>query len=157
MKLRLMTYMWRLQQSQLIISMIMWAALLTLTSYQYVGGSIGEFFGSVYLGLLFLFLIIFAFIILIGFAFDRILKLWKEQNIVIAHRNPYLRERMYAKEVLMWSHLLIPVLKKYEDKDQAVKKQVEFMEKWISKNMQIDSELYKEVKDAEAWVLAGQG
>jgi hypothetical protein len=148
-----MTYFWRLQQSQLIVSMILWAVLLTLTSYQYVGGSIGEFFGSVYLGLFFLFLIIFAFIILIGFAFDRILKLWKEQNIVVAHRNPYVKDRLYPKEIVLWRHMFLPILKKQEDSDPKVKQEIVFMEKWIERSMSVDPETRKEVEEVEAWVL----
>jgi hypothetical protein len=154
-KMRVMTYLWRLQQSQLIVSMILWAVLLTLTSYQYVGWRLQQFFfNSIYLGFLILFLIIFGFIILVGFAFDAIFKLWKEQSIVIAHRNPYLKERLYPKEVVMWRHMFLPILKRFEDTNPEVKEEIAFMERWINRCMDADSETKKEVDEVEAWILS---
>jgi len=132
--------------------MIMWASVLTFTSYDFVGWRFG---GNVYLGLVVLFLVIFGIIVLIGFAFDRIFRLWKEQAIVAARRNPYVKERIWTRDIVMWRHMLLPMLKKYEEKDPEVKKEIEFMEKWIDKCMRIDPNIKKEVDDVEAWVRTG--
>jgi uncharacterized membrane protein len=135
--------------------MVLWATLLTLTSYQYLSWRVendGLFWGNVYLAMIILFLIIFAIIIFIGFAFDRIFKLWREQAVVIARRNPYLKERPWTKEIVMWRHALLPILKKYEDSDPNVKKDIAFMERWIAKVMSIDPNIKREVEEVEAWI-----
>lgn len=154
MKLRIMTYFWRLQQSQVLVSMIMWATLLTLTSYEYVRWRLEPLlFNNIYLAFFVLFLIIFGIIILIGFAFDAIFKLWKEQAVVIARRNPYLKERIWTRDIVMWRHCLLPILKKHEDTDPKVNEEIKFMEKWVDKCMKIDPNIKKEVEDVEAWVM----
>ncbi|MCK5548043.1 MAG: hypothetical protein KAI64_03450 [Thermoplasmata archaeon] len=154
MKMRLMTYLWRLQQSQMIISMILWATLLTITSYEYVGWRLQQiFFNNIYFGFFVLFLIIFGIIVLIGFAFDRVLRLWKEQQIVAAQRNPYVKERIWTRDIVLWRHMFLPMLKKYEDEDPKVKEEMDFMEKWIEKCMKVDPNVRKEVEEVESWVL----
>jgi hypothetical protein len=149
-----MTYLWRLQQTQVIVSMLLWAVLLTLTSYQYVGWRLQQtFFNNIYLGFIFLFLIIFGLIVLVGFAFDSIFKLWKEQNIVSARRNPYAREKIYTKEIVLWRRLFLPILEKYKEDDPKVRENIDFMEKWIQKCLEDDPNIQKEVDEVESWVL----
>jgi hypothetical protein len=133
--------------------MILWATLLTITSYEYVGWRLERmFFNSIYMGFIILFLIIFGIIIFVGFAFDRILRLWREQAVVVARRNPYLKERIWTRDIVMWRHMLLPILKRYENSDPKVKQEIEFMEKWINKCMQIDPNIKREVEEVEAWI-----
>lgn len=156
MKMRLMTYFWRLQQSQIVVSMILWATLLTLTSYQYIQWRVereGFLFGNTYIAFIILFLIIFGIIIIIGFAFDRIFKLWKEQQIVVARRNPYVKERIFTRDIVMLRHTLLPLLEKYKDTDPKMKEDIEFMEKWIDKCMKVDPNIKREVEEVESWIL----
>ena len=54
-------------------------------------------------------------------------------------------------------HVMDPSVarKKYEETDPEVKKEIEFMEKWIDKCMKIDPNIKQEVQDVENWVLTG--
>ena len=153
MKMRLMTYLWRLQQSQMIVSMILWATLLTITSYEYVGWRLQQtFFDNIYIGFSMLFLMIFGIILFIGFAFDAILKLWREQAVVATIRNPYCKEKLTAKEVVMWRHMFLPVLGSIKGRDPKVEKDVATMDKWVGKSIAEDADLRKEVEDLESWI-----
>lgn len=136
-KKRLMTYLWRIQQSQMIISMIFWSATLSGVFYGYaapVMKNLGIPKENVLLGLLVLFLIVLGIILSIGFAYDRIFKLWREQVHVVWERNPFYGGEMFRKEIIQWRDFFLPLakavqgIKPSEDLGKAINK----AERWVA-------------------------
>lgn len=153
MKKYLMKQLWRIQQSQAIISIIFWSLTLTGIFYPYVHTYIEEIFGfagfkigGLIIGLAILFVFVFVVILFIGFLFD-MLKFWKEQQIVIVERNPYTTTRIFVKEILNYRHFYVPMLRATNNIEEA-----EFFEKWIKKALDEDADLKREYEKAEKWI-----
>ena len=63
-------------------------------------------------GMLMLFFVLFAGILFSGYVYDRILQLWREQQIVTVERNPFAQERQTPKEIINWEMNQIQVLRR---------------------------------------------
>jgi len=154
-----MVQLWRIQQSQAIIAIFFWG--LTLAGVYYK-----EYFHpqlvrigllreqDLFLGTILLSLAIIATFLLAGLVYDRTLKLWREQTDVIVERNPYSKERLMPKEVMFWKRGTVSILKELAKNDSELKKDIEFMEKWIEKTMEENKEIKKGVEDLERWVMS---
>src|SRR5512137_599067 len=112
-KKKLMELMWRMQQSQTIIGVLMWSLTLTGIFYPYLRDKFGLAPSNVLLPMVLLFLFILSMVVLIGIVFDK-LRFWKEQNIVVAERNPYATYKFFPKEV-HWARLWLLVAKNQKD------------------------------------------
>lgn len=151
-----MTLMYRVQQSQALVSPFFWAATLTgvffpiLNTYLIRNGIVGQ--SQVGLTLVILFAAIFSFILLMGVVYDTVFKLWKEQQIVAVRRNPYSREKLMAKEIVLWRRLHVRTLQALNSGDPQVRRDMEFMERWIERSLEGDPILAGEVRELEAWV-----
>ena len=91
MKKKIMTVLWRVQQAQMVISIVFWSLTLTGIFYPYISERIlDDLVGpeNVALGMIVIFLGVMGLIILFGYTYDR-MKFWKEQVIVIQERNPF--------------------------------------------------------------------
>lgn len=159
MKRGFMTLMYRVQQSQALISPIFWAATLTgvffqiFSTYLYTRGLLNP--SQVGLALLLIFSIIFSLIVAAGVVYDAVFKLWREQTIVAVQRNPYSREKLMAKEIVLWRRVHLLTLQQVAGDKPDVQYQIEFMERWIQKSLEGDPVLRGEVQDLEAWVNEG--
>jgi len=145
-----MELMWRMQQSQTIIGVLMWSLTLAGIFYPYIRDWLGLPPSMVLLPLLGLFLFILVCVVLIGVIFDK-LRFWKEQNIVIAERNPYATYKFYPKEV-HWARLWLVLAKQQPNPTPEVKKEIEFFEKWIDRLMTEDPCYRSEVELVENYV-----
>jgi predicted PurR-regulated permease PerM len=158
-KHRFMTFMYRIQQTQYLISPVFWAATLTgvffniIRDYLVGRGIVTP--SQVALSLLLIFGIIFTLILLAGFVYDVVLKLWREQNIVAVQRNPYSRERLMAKEIVLWKNVHLKTLQQVAKDDPEAASHIAFMERWIQKSLEGDPALRAEVEEIEAWVGKG--
>jgi hypothetical protein len=91
LKKSIMTILWRVQQAQMVISIVFWSLTLTGIFYPYISERVlDDLVGpeNVALGMFLIFLVVVGLIILFGYAYDR-LKFWKEQVTVIQERNPF--------------------------------------------------------------------
>jgi len=152
-KKALMTQIWRIQQSQAIISILFWA--LTLAGVFYVAyvhpwfvdiGVVRE--DQVLLGTLILFLLFLAAFLILGFVYDNIFQLWKEQNVVAIERNPYASGRLMPKEIVLW-RLHIEVLRSVAKGNPQAEARLRIMEAWINGQLKADSELARGVAAIE--------
>ncbi len=149
-KKSLMELMWRMQQSQTIIGVLMWSLTLTGIFYPYLRDKFGLDPGNVLLPMMLLFLFILAMVVLIGVAFDK-LRFWKEQNIVLAERNPYATYKFYPKEI-HWARLWLELAKQTPDPTPGMKKEIEFFEKWMARLVSEDPVYRREVEEIEGFV-----
>lgn len=151
-----MIQVWRIQQSYAIFSLFAWSFLLTFTSYPYIAPLFSRWgvisAEDVLLGMAVLFLIVFFGILAFGFLYDRILKLWREQADVVYERNPYAKEKLMPKEILLWKKAHLRTLREVAKQDPEVWEDIEFMEKWIQKSLESDPLLRKEVQETEKWI-----
>jgi hypothetical protein len=91
MKKTIMTMLWRVQQAQMMISILFWSLTLTGIFYPYIRVRIlNDLVGPshVFLGMAMIFLFVVGLIVLFGYLYDR-LKFWKEQVMVAQERNPF--------------------------------------------------------------------
>jgi hypothetical protein len=153
-KKKLMELMWRMQQSQTIIGVLMWSLTLTGIFYPYMRDKFGFDPSDVLLPMMLLFLFILGMVVLIGVIFDK-LRFWKEQNIVLAERNPYATFKFYPKEI-HWARLWLVLAKQQKDPPPEVRREIEFFEKWMERLMAEDPHYREEVEEIESYA-AGKG
>lgn len=153
-----MRNLWRLQQSQMIISMLYWAAIMTLLVYPYVSWRLERYFSisksDVTLGLLVLFFIVLLGVLAMGFLYDVTFKMWHEQQVVAAERNPYAKEKMNAKELVQWQYFHIPLMKADRRILKHLGQETDFldesilkMDNWCRYNLKTDPTLKRDVRD----------
>jgi hypothetical protein len=109
--------------------------------------------GDYFLGTMILFLVIIVAFLLMGFIYDRSLKLWREQTDVAIERNPYSVERLQPKEIVQWMRCSVSIMKELAKTDSAIQKDIEFMEKWIAKSLAERPALRESVEGLEKWVM----
>lgn len=144
----LMVLVWRITQTGPILSLFFWSTALAGIFWPIVGrenppGPLWSFVRNVLgvpaaqatlVGLLLLFLLFAAFILLIGFVYDRVLKLWREQMEIIYERNPYTEDRMFVKEILQWEQYYLPLARAMYrvSPDPELKAAIARVERWIA-------------------------
>jgi predicted PurR-regulated permease PerM len=154
----LMVQIWRMQQSQALISIFFWA--LTLAGVYYLSyfhpffTSLGLPKTEVALGTIILFFLIVVGFLIAGLIYDRFLKLWREQTDIAVERNPYSVERMQPKEIVQWKRFNVSIMKELAKTDGAIRKDIEFMEKWIAKSLAERPDLRASVEGLERWVMS---
>lgn len=151
MKKFLMTVIWRISQTGPILSLFFWSTALAGIFWPILGqqnppGPLWQFVTGILgvgedratiVGLVILFLAFAGFILLIGFLYDRVFKLWREQMDVTYDRNPYVDDMMFHKEIMQWEQYYLPLAK-------AVYK------------VSPDPELKEAIARVEAWVATGR-
>lgn len=161
----LMVQLWRVQQSYTLLSLLIWGILITFTSWtvlkdvwQDILGRFGiplSAPGAVASGLLVIFICVFVILYTFGVVYDKYLKLWREQLDVSYERNPYTREKLMVKEILMWRHMFLPVLRVAAPTNPAARKEIEFVEKWIGRILASDAVIRKAVEESEHAIESG--
>lgn len=145
-----MKIIWRFQQVGALVAIVLVCLNLTIPIYVLSGWrfvKLGIPKGLDWLIIIIIFSIIFSIVLIFGYVYDRILKLWRHQMAVAIERNPYNKGRITPSEMLQWQYFLIPLLVKNDLKAEA-----EFNLKWNERNMERDPELRKEVFRIMKWV-----
>ncbi len=153
----LMTYIWRIQQSQMLISILFWSLTLTGVFYQYIAPLFDHYLGisqqNVLGGMLLLFFLVLFGVVVIGVAYDRVFRLWQESSVVAVERNPYSRFLLMPKEILLWKRCQLRILKEVAKDDPETMKDIEFMDKWMDKLLE-DPKIKKQVEDTERLIMS---
>ena len=130
-----MKQFWRVQQSQVIISSIFWATTLTLLIYERTYHRLTDvdpilgvkadywFMAGLYFG-------VFVFVFFIGWVYDAVLSLWKEQKSVEIERHPY-NTYLLNMWALHCNGMLNEIRKKLGIDDEQTNRDIEFMENWL--------------------------
>lgn len=138
-KKTVMKYLWRVQQAQMVISIVFWSMTLTGVFYPYFNVKFDNFGlpkDWVFMGMLVLFTIVVTGIVIFGFIYDK-LKFWKEQQMVIVERNPYTSWKLNPVQT-MWAEMWIETAKAIEPKTPGLEAKIEFFEAWIARCEEID-------------------
>ena len=142
-----MTLVWRISQTGPILSLFFWSAALAGIFWPIIGkvpdGPLWVFLTDVLripgtratvVGILFLFFVFAAFIMLIGYLYDRVFMLWREQMHIAMDRNPYADHDMLRKEVLMWEQYYLPLARAvYKiSPDPDLREAIDRVERWVA-------------------------
>ena len=138
-KKKLMKTFWRVQQAQMVISVVFWSMTLTGIFYPYFrekfdNWGLGQ--EHVFVGMAVLFSLVVVGILLFGFIYDKF-KFWKEQQFVIIERNPYTGWKMNPV-FTQWAELWVEMAKSVPDKSPELEAKIEFFEKWVERLEEID-------------------
>ena len=146
-----MVQVWRLQQVAQILTLFLLALNLSLQIYGYIQWR-GNFFGTVYSGTLTILLILTAAIWSFAIVWDIRMKMWREQMTVTTERNPYLKEKMAAKEVVLYRLLWLPLVDKLGEGDSSMKVNAKVLRNWLDRAANEDPSLARDVRDLVSYV-----
>ena len=141
-----MLQIWRLQQVAQILTLALLALNLSLQMYGYIKWR-GAFFATPYTGVLFILLVLAAVIWGFAIIWDLRMKMWREQQTVLMERNPYAKERMPSKEIVVYQLVWQPLLDKMGKDDPQIKAAANDLRDWLKKLSDQDPELAKDVKE----------
>jgi uncharacterized membrane protein len=143
-----MLQVWRVQQ----VAQIVTIALLSFTVSGIVFDAIkwrfsGTLLANSYVMVPLLIALIAAIVWMFAIWWDMRMKMWREQATVLVERNPYLKEKLSAKEVAQYELLWLPVLDRLGKDDPSVKKSTDYLRVWIRKSYILDPALESDVKE----------
>jgi hypothetical protein len=144
MKKWFMLQVWRIQQVAAILTMCLLALNLALQMYNFVDWRQG-IFETPYSGVPIFILMIFAIIWGFSIIWDLKMKMWREQMAVTVERNPYAKEKLYAKEVAIMAFFQVPLLEYIGNKDPEMKHYSEAFKNWLDNVMKDDVALKEEL------------
>ena len=142
-----MTLIWRIGQTGPILSLFFWSTALAGIFWPIIGrspdGPLWVFLVKVLgipveratvIGIVLLFLVFAGFILLIGFLYDSVFKLWREQMVVSMERNPYADDLLLEKERLQCEMYYLPLAKAVHNlsPDPELKKAIDLVEEWVA-------------------------
>jgi hypothetical protein len=78
---------------------------------------------------------------------DLRMKMWREQSAVAVERNPYAKERLYAKEIANYSMMFLPILESLGKTDPEAKAAADFVRRWINNALAEDPSVQIEWKE----------
>jgi len=127
---------WRLQQSQTLISMVFWCTTLTLLIWPYVSWrfqSEKEILGipMTYWGLGSIAAGVLLSVLIVGYIYDMIFALWKEQRTVDTERNPFGTYALIPANIMqigMMNHLL----RDKADGDEKILATCDWIDEWLA-------------------------
>lgn len=140
-----MLQMWRIQQVAQLLTLALLAINLSLQIWGYMKWR-GEIMGS-YAGVLILLLILAAIIWAFAIIWDVRLKMWREQISVLVQKNPYMKERMSPKEIMLNAMTWIPVIEHLAKDDPSLKVHADGLRDWLKKEIVTDVSTPKELED----------
>ena len=155
-----MLQLWRIQQVAQLLTVTMLAINLTLQIYLYMQWREGTVFATPWIGGTLILLILAAAIWTFALIWDLRLKMWREQMTVLAEKNPYTKEKLTAKEVLILGTLWLPMLERLGREDPAIRSSAESLRNWILQALKDDRVTKAEVDgvlqymgDSKSWLL----
>lgn len=141
-----MLQVWRLQQ----ISQVMTLLLLALSEATVLWGFLkyrGGVFNNPYIMIPVMLLLFGGAIWLASVFWDLRLKMWRYQATVLVERNPYSKEKMAPKEIVVYGMTWLPVLEKLGENDPKMKAQAEAFRTWLRKASKLEPNLEADMKE----------
>ncbi|MEW5748763.1 MAG: hypothetical protein AB1793_08300 [Candidatus Thermoplasmatota archaeon] len=139
-----MLQMWRVQQIAAILSLVMLAITDALLIYDKVSWREG-IFSTPYTGATVILLLIALAIWVISIVWDTRLKMWREQMTVLVEKNPFNKERMAPKEIVMYSLMWLPMLESIGRSDPKVRDAAVALREWVNKAAKEDPAISRDV------------
>jgi hypothetical protein len=141
-----MLQVWRLQQVAAILTLVLLSLNLAFQMYNFMNWREG-IFSTPYMAVPILLLAITFVIWIIAVIWDLKMKMWREQMAVAIERNPYAKEKMYAKEISGYAFFWLPVLENLGKTDPQAKSAADSLRTWINKALSEDPSAQTEWKE----------
>ncbi len=141
-----MLQVWRVQQVAQILTLALLAINLSVLIYDKMAWR-GGVFSNPYAGILIILLALALAIWTFAIVWDIRLRMWREQMAVLIEKNPFNKERMASKEVVMYSLMWLPMLEHIGRQDPKVKEAAESLRTWISRAAKEDPITMRDVDD----------
>ncbi len=126
-------YVWRMQESQTLVSILFYSLTLTGIYIDKVAWRFEDIgITSTTLVTIILAACTFFFILLLGLVYDKGFKLWKHKNMVMMKKNVYLTTHLTPKEQAHFSDMWLPILRlvdRMEGQD-TLKESISTLEHW---------------------------
>lgn len=142
-----MLQMWRVQQVAQVITIALLAVNLSLQIYTFMHWREGSLFATPYTGATMIVLVLAAIIWGFAIIWDLRLRMWREQATVLMERNPYVKEKMTAKEIMIYGTLWLPLMENLGKTDPKMKEAAEALKEWLTRSMNGDEILTKDVDE----------
>lgn len=142
-----MLQVWRLQQVAQVLTIVLLAITLSLQLYDYVRWRAGPLFETPYVGVPILLLILAIIIWCIAIYWDLRLKMWREQATVLIERNPYTKEKLTSKEIVVYGLMWLPIMEKMAKDDPKLAEAVEIVKQWMKRVSEEDPNTIPGIKD----------
>jgi hypothetical protein len=151
-----MLWMWRVQQVSQPLTLTLMAINLSLTVFGLIKWREGSPLSVSWIGVP-LILLLLAFVILsFALIWDLRLKMWRDQATVLVERNPYSKEKMSAKEIMIYGVLWLPVLDDIGKRDPKAKIAAEALREWIRKASKEEPVMEKDLDDVFKYIGVGR-
>jgi hypothetical protein len=118
---------------------------LSLQLYTFLDWRTG-FFSTPYSAVPILLLLIIAFIWIISMIWDLRLKMWREQIAVTIERNPYVKEKLYSKEIMIYALTWLPIMDHFGKDDPNIREAAEAFRAWFKNQTDQDKALQGELE-----------
>lgn len=136
---------WRMQQSQAVVSLLLWGTTITLLIWPYLrwrfeAGCTGSIclnstilgLPATYVGLVSIFMSVMLGVLTIGYLYDQVFSLWTEWRSVDMERNPYVTYALSPTWVMLIA-AQAETLKRTSPDDASMQAQADWMLKWCEK------------------------
>jgi hypothetical protein len=151
-----MLWMWRVQQVSQPLTLTLMAINLSLTVFGLIKWREGSPLSVSWIGVP-LILLLLAFVILsFALIWDLRLKMWRDQATVLVERNPYSKEKMSAKEIMLYGVLWLPILEDIGKRDPKAKLAADALREWIRKASKEEPVMEKDLDDVFEYIGFGK-
>ncbi len=141
-----MLQMWRVQQIAAVMTLVLMAINLALQMYDYMSWRSGVF-SSPYSGALVILMVVGGIIWGLSIVWDTKLRMWREQMTVLVEKNPFNKERMAPKEIVMYSLMWLPMLESIGRNDPKVRDAAVALREWVDKAAREDLNIARDVQE----------
>ena len=126
-----MLQVWRIQQVAQVLTIMLLAINLSLQLYGFISWRKGSLFSTPYSGVPMILLVTVAIIWGFAIVWDMRFKMWREQQAVVVERNPYAKERMTSKELVVYGITWLPLLDQLAKQNPEIRPAAEAMRNWL--------------------------
>jgi len=142
-----MLQVWRIQQVAQVLTIMLLAINLSLQLYGFISWRKGSLFSTPYSGVPMILLVTVAIIWGFAIVWDMRFKMWREQQAVVVERNPYAKERMTSKELVVYGITWLPLLDQLAKQNPEIRPAAEAMRNWLKQAAKEDPIATADMKD----------
>lgn len=151
-----MLQVWRLQQVAQVLTLALLALNLSLQVFGLIKWREGSPLSTSWVGVPMILLVLAMAIWTFAIVWDLRLKMWRDQATVLVERNPYSKEKMSAKEIMIYGLLWLPLLEDIGKRDPKAKVAADALREWIRKASKEEAVMDKDLDDIFRYIGFGK-
>ena len=151
-----MLNVWRLQQVAQVLTLALLALNLSLQIFGLIKWREDSPLSLSYIGVPMILLVLAMAIWTFAIVWDLRLKMWRDQATVLVERNPYSKEKMSAKEIIIYAMVWLPVLEDIGKRDPKAKVAADALREWLKKASREEPIMHKDLDDVFEYIGIGK-